>query len=89
MRFRPDGGVVLPAGERVTIEVELHAGTAGRLAAALPWYRDPSGYAGVRWLVPDPGVETPLWAAMAGVDPEAGLMAVERFPAAALAFAGG
>jgi hypothetical protein len=33
----------------------------------------------VLWLVP-PGVEAPLWAAIAEVDPKADLMAVELLP---------
>ena len=63
MRSRPDGGVVLPARERITVEEELHAEAAGRLGDKLRWYRDAAGYAGVLWLVPAAGVEESLWAA--------------------------
>jgi hypothetical protein len=89
MRFRPDGCVVLPTGERVAVEVELHAKGAERLGAKLRWYRDEAGYAEVLWLVPAAGVEETLWAAIAAVDPEAELMAVERLPAGLLRYAGG
>jgi hypothetical protein len=89
MRSRPDGGVVLPAGERITVEVEPHAKAAGHLGDTLRWYRDAAGYAGVLWLVPSAGVEEPLGDAIAGVDPEAELMAVERLRAEALCYAGG
>jgi hypothetical protein len=89
MRFRPDGAVVLPAGERVAVEVELHAKAAGRLGDKLRWYGDGAGYAGVPWLGPAPGVEAPLWEANAGADPKAELMAVERLPAEALRSADG
>jgi hypothetical protein len=89
MRFRPDGAVVLPTGERIAVEVELHAKAAERLGNKLRWYRDEAGYAEVLWLVPAVGVEEPLWASIAGVDPEAELMAVERLPAGLLRYAGG
>jgi hypothetical protein len=89
MRFRPDGAVVLPTGERIAVEVELHAKAAGRLGEKLRWYRDAAGYAEVLWLVPSPGVEEPLWEAITRADPEAELMAVERLPAALLRYAGG
>ena len=88
-RFPPDGCVVLPTGERIAVEVELHAKGYDRLAEKLRWYHEAAGYAEVLWLVPAAGVEEPLWAAIAEVDPEAELTAVERLPAAALAFAGG
>jgi hypothetical protein len=92
MRFRPDGAVVLPAGERVAVEVELHAKAAERLGEKLRWYRDGAArgeYAEVLWLVPAAGVEELLWDAIAGVDPKAELMAVERLPAEALRYASG
>ena len=89
MRFRPDGCVALPTGERIAVEVELHAKAAERLAEKLRWYRDAAGYAEVLWLVPAAGVEEPLWAAIAAVDPKAELMAVERLPAGLLRYAGG
>jgi hypothetical protein len=89
MRYRPDGCVVLPTGERIAVEVELHAKAAERLGEKLRWYRDEARYAEVLWLVPATGVEEPLWEAIAAVDPGAELMAVERLPAAALRYAGG
>jgi hypothetical protein len=88
MRFRPDGAVVLPTGERVAVEVELHD-KADRLGDKLRWYRDEAGYAEVLWLVPPTGVEAPLWEAIAAVDPKAELMAVETLPAACLIYAAG
>ena len=88
MRFRPDGCVVLPTGERIAVEVELHAKAAERLGDKLRWYRDEAGYAEVLWLVPPAGVEEPLWDAIARVDPKAELMAVERLPAETLRYAG-
>jgi len=45
--------------------------------------------ASVLWLVPAAGVEEPLWVAIAGVDPEAELVAVERLSAGLLRHAGG
>jgi hypothetical protein len=42
----------------------------------------------VLWLVPSAAVEEPLRAAIAAVDPEAELMAVERLPADLLRYAG-
>ena len=88
MRFRPDGAVVLPAGERIAVEVELHDKAADRLGAKLRWYRDAGGFAEVLWLVPPTGVEGPLWDAIARVDPGADLMAVETLPPACLVYAG-
>jgi hypothetical protein len=35
MRFRPNGCVVLPTGERIAVEVELHAKAAERLGERL------------------------------------------------------
>jgi hypothetical protein len=87
MRFRPDGAVVLPAGERIAVEVELHAKAAERLGDKLRWYRDEAGYVEVLWLVPPAGVEEPLWDAIAAVDPKAELMAVETLPPACLVYA--
>jgi len=87
MRFRPDGAVVLPSGERIAVEVELHAKGAERLGEKLRWYRDEAGYVEVLWLVFPAGVEEPLWAAIAGVDPKADLMAVERLPPECLVYA--
>jgi hypothetical protein len=89
MRWRPDGAAVLPTGERIAVEVELHAKAAERLEAKLRWYRDAAGYAEVLWLVPGAGVEGPLWDVIAAVDPQAELMAVERLPAEVLRYAGG
>ena len=86
MRFRPDGAVVLPTGERIAVEVELHAKGAERLGDKLRWYRDEAGYAEVLWLVPGAGVEGPLWEAIAGVDPKAELMAVETLPPGCLIY---
>src|SRR5262245_1262295 len=86
MRFRPDGAVVLSTGERIAVEVELHAKAAARLDEKLRWYRDAAGYAEVLWLVPGAGVEEALWAAIAAVDPKAELMAVETLPAACLIY---
>jgi len=83
VRFRPDGRVVLPSGEWVAVGVEAHAKAAGRLAAKLRWYRDGAAegtYAEVPWLVSSTGVEEGLWDAIAGVDPMADLMAVDRLP---------
>jgi hypothetical protein len=80
--------VVLATGERVAVEVELHAKAAERLGAKLRWYRDEAGYAEVLWLVPPRGVEEPLWDAIAGVDPKAELMAVETLPRQCLVYAG-
>jgi hypothetical protein len=81
--------VVLPTGERITVEVGLHAKAAGRLGAKLRWYRDEAGYAEVLWLVPSSGVEEVLWDAIAGIDPKAELMAIERLPAETLRYAVG
>jgi hypothetical protein len=89
MRFRPDAAVVLPTGERIAVEVELHAKSAERLGDKLRWYRNAAEYAEVLWLVPAAGVEEPLWTSIAGVDPKAELMAVERLPAGLLRYAGG
>jgi hypothetical protein len=89
MRSRPDGGVVLPTGERIAVEVELHAKAAERLGAKFTWYRDAARYAEVRWLVPAAGVEESLWEAIAAVDPKTEPMAVERLPAGLLRYAGG
>ena len=89
MRFRPDGCVVLPTGERIAVEVELHAEAAERLGEKLRWYRAGAGYAEVLWLVPSAGVEELLWEAITRVDPRAELMAVERLPAEVLRYAGG
>ena len=80
---------MLPTGERIAVEVELHAKASDRLAEKLRWYRDAAGYAEVLWLVPGAGVEESLWAAIATVDPEAEVMAVERLPADLLRSAGG
>jgi hypothetical protein len=75
---RPDGELVLPTGERLAVEVELHD-KAGRLAGKLAWYRDAADYDEVLWLVPGPAVEEPLWAAVEAAGC-AGLMAVETLP---------
>ncbi len=88
MRFRPDGAIVLPTGERIAVEVELHAKGADRLGEKLRWYRDAGDYAEVLWLVPPAGVEGPLWDAIARVEPKAELMAVETLPSACLVYAG-
>jgi hypothetical protein len=75
--FMPDGALVLPAGERIAVEVELHD-KADRLADKLAWYLG-AGYAEVLWLVPSAGVEAPLAEAIdrAGATE---LMAIERLP---------
>jgi short-subunit dehydrogenase len=52
--YLPDGALVLPTGERIAVEVELHD-KAARLAGKLAWYRG-AGYAEVLWLVPSAGV---------------------------------
>ena len=84
LRFRPDGELLLPTGERLAVEVELHD-KAERLADKLAWYRDAAGYAEVLWLVPGPGVEGPLWAA---IEPPVAprLMAVETLPPECLVY---
>jgi hypothetical protein len=87
MRYRPDGAVALASGERIAVEVELHAKAAARLDGKLRWYRDEAGYAEVVWLVPGAGAEEALWEAIAAVDPEAELMAVETLPADCLLYA--
>jgi hypothetical protein len=89
MRCRPDRGVVLATGERAAVGVGLRAEAAGRPGGEPRRSRDGAGDDKVLWLVPAAGVEEPLWAAIAEVDPEAELMAVERLPAAALRYAGG
>jgi hypothetical protein len=91
MSLRPVGAVVLPAGERIAVEVELHDKAAERLGAKLRWYRDEAArgrYTEVLWLVPPAGVEEPLWGAIAEVDPKAELMAVETLPPECLVYAG-
>jgi hypothetical protein len=88
MRFRPDGAVVLPAGERIAVEVELHAKAAvlaepdGKLA----WYRDAAGYDEVLWLVSGAGGAGPLVEAIASTGCAA-LMAVEPLPPECLCYA--
>jgi hypothetical protein len=84
--FRPDGELLLPAGERLAVEVELHD-KADRLADKLAWYRDAAGYDEVLWLVPPVGVEAPLGRAIEAAGCGA-LMAVEPLPTGCLVYAG-
>jgi hypothetical protein len=87
MRYRPDGALVLRSGERIAVEVELHAKGAERLADKLRWYVDEADYAEVLWLVPGLGVENPLLDALVHVDPKLDLMAVEQLPIVCLTYA--
>jgi len=85
MRFRPDGAVILPSGERIVVEVELH-GKADRRGDKLAWYQDGAGYTGFLWRTHREGVHQPLEQAIARAG-GAGLMWVELLPAACLAYA--
>jgi hypothetical protein len=70
--FRPDGALVLPDGDRLAVEVELHD-KADRLGEKLAWYRDGrSGFAGVWWLTHRPAVRNALERALraGGLPPE-------------------
>jgi hypothetical protein len=90
MPHRPDGVVVMPDGQRVAVEVELHAKAAERLAEKLAWYRHAASrgdYAEVLWLVPGKPVERAL--SLAIVAAGCGeLMAVETLPPDCLVYAG-
>ena len=66
--------------------MEPHA-EAERLDEKLAWYRGAAGYAEMLRLVPPAGVEAPLWAAIAEVDSETELIAVEALPAECLGYA--
>ena len=62
---RPDGAVELATGERIAVEVELHAKSAERSGERLRWYRNETGYAEVLSLVPSAGAggaEEAAWA---------------------------
>ena len=98
LRGRPDGpgAIDLVADQRthraVACGSERRRGGAARQSRCAPGreveklrpYRDAAGYGGVLWLVAGAGVEAPLWAAVARVDPKARLVAVEMLPAVCL-----
>ena len=82
--FRPDGALVLPTGERLAVELELHD-EAPRLGEKLAWYRAAvaaGGYAGVWWLTHPrkPAVAAALERALRAAGLPSGVAWAERLP---------